>query len=137
LVNRADFPLEMRIFKLHNPREMEEKSSIAVDQPEDGSRLEAEARLEEGYRAMAGDEAREAETLEWIEGTMGTLTMDTFPGAVTVTREAQTEVIPSVLPAQNGEEVTARLNEVYAEIDSKMDSGSAALQFASLPKEEW
>ena len=86
---------------------------------------------------MAGDEAREAETLEWIEGTMGTLTMDTFPGAVTVTREAQTEVIPSVLPAQNGEEVTARLNEVYAEIDSKMDSGSAALQFASLPKEEW
>ena len=28
-------------------------------------------RLEEGYRAMAADEAREAEALEWSEGLVG------------------------------------------------------------------
>jgi hypothetical protein len=36
-------------------------------------------RLEEGYRAMAADEAREAEAAEWSEGLVGDVGLCLFP----------------------------------------------------------
>lgn len=51
--------------------------------------------------------------------------------------ELYTEAIKSYLNEQNGEEITARLNEVYGECDSTLDPVAAKIQFASLPKEEW
>ena len=38
---------------------------------------------------------------------------------------------------QRGENVTARLNEVYAEVESTLDPLLARLQSASLPNDEW
>ena len=33
--------------------------------------------------------------------------------------------------------ITEKLNEIYAEEDSSLDPGLAAMQWASLPKEDW
>jgi metal-responsive CopG/Arc/MetJ family transcriptional regulator len=41
------------------------------------------------------------------------------------------------LKRQEGEEITHRLNEVYSEEDSSLDPVIAALQYASLEKEQW
>lgn len=37
-------------------------------------KLTSDGDLEAGYELMAQDEAREAEALEWIEGTLGQIT---------------------------------------------------------------
>lgn len=51
--------------------------------------------------------------------------------------ELYANAIESYLRSHQGEEITAALNRVYAEEDSSLDKGWAALQARSLPRDAW
>lgn len=51
--------------------------------------------------------------------------------------ELYAAALESYLRSHQGEEITAALNRVYAEEDSSLDEGWAALQAGSLPRDAW
>jgi metal-responsive CopG/Arc/MetJ family transcriptional regulator len=51
--------------------------------------------------------------------------------------ELYTNAVSEYLREHKGEKVTEKLNEVYQQESSELDSVSHALQFASLIKDEW
>ncbi|CAN5611535.1 ribbon-helix-helix domain-containing protein [soil metagenome] len=48
-----------------------------------------------------------------------------------------TQALSSYLAKHQKDEVTQKLDEIYGEVDSKLDNKLAHLQFKSVPKEKW
>jgi len=51
--------------------------------------------------------------------------------------ELYATAIESYLQRYRDEEITEALNRVYAEEDSSLDPGIAAMQWSSIPRDEW
>ena len=51
--------------------------------------------------------------------------------------ELYSRAVEAYLHSHSAETVTAALDEVYAGEESALEPGTARLQFASFPKEEW
>ena len=63
---------------------------------------------------------------------------ETFAKRHRLTRSALvSRAVDEFLHRNQGSDITARLNEVYAKRDSSLDPALQRMQFASLPREEW
>ena len=63
---------------------------------------------------------------------------ETFAKRHRLTRSALvSRAVDEFLHRNQGSDITARLNEVYAKSDSSLDPALQRMQFASLPREEW
>lgn len=51
--------------------------------------------------------------------------------------ELYAKALAEYLKKYNQSQITAKLNEIYAEEDSSMDPVLAKMQFMSLPREDW
>lgn len=74
MVNEAELKVEIfRLIDKQKGETLQNLYQLLVDKLQQEKRYNGEwASLEEGYRAMAADEEREKEALEWAEGTLNT-----------------------------------------------------------------